>query len=60
MSQALVRFVYARCGAVYDAPGRSLDVDQRGPRKVKSSETEALQRAVQEPGFEGALLGRVG
>lgn len=44
----MVRFVYGRCGAEYALPGHAMD--QRGPRKVKSSDTEALQRAVQELG----------
>ena len=64
-AEALVRFVYGRCGAAYARPRDGRAAAERGPRKVKSSEAEALQRAVQErigggcvgTGWEGFLLG---
>ena len=47
-SSALVRFVYDRCGAAYARPRDGRAAAERGPRQVKSSEAEALQRAVQD------------
>ena len=63
-AEALVRFVYGRCGAAYARPrdGRHAAAE-RGPRQVKSSEAEALQRAVQERiggGLGWDRLGQVG
>ena len=47
-TKALVRFVYARCGAQLHRPPSGTTAAAATPRRLKASEKEALRRAVQE------------